>query len=283
MVAHNSEPPHALTLDEIDEVADIRARVGSWEVAALAIGWNVTDLRRAARRDPRFQEALEAAIREMRQDAEAEAIIKFRAQIRSDDTKVAGKAAEQLAKFLTAIRKDETRLAVAKLNAETKCRVEELRGRNRVEVAKLQASCRRQSQQEEGPRMGTDGYPDPELTEEEARVQEQIARRHDAQYAEEVARTNAVVYLWGGCHKLGDTAPDQTDTPLQLVSDMTVPGCKRLYWALTNPPPVIQPLEGPFLPPPGCRPATYPDTLYQDGRGGHRYCDAQARCVVQEC
>ncbi len=270
MVAHNTERARTLTPDELDDVAEVRARSGSWEAAAQVIAWDVKDLKRAARHNPDYHAALEYAKQEAAEEADAEAQQKLRAQLRSADPVEARKAATTLVRARIAARRDKTQHALAQLRAQTQVTVEHIRKDKAVEVERLRQEGRKcgrcqKAQEPDGPRMGTDGYPEPELTEEQVRKQQEIARKYDAIYAEEAARSDAVVYLWGGCHKLGDTAPDQTDTPLRLVWDATAPGGQRLYWALTNPPPVIQPLEGPFLPPPGCRPATYPDTLYQDG------------------
>ena len=64
-----------------------------------------------------------------------------------------------------------------------------------------------------------------------------------------VSRDKKIIHLWGGCHKLGDTMPDDTDIPLMILHDMTIPG-KSIYWATTCPAPTDM-LHGPFLTPPG--------------------------------
>ena len=69
----------------------------------------------------------------------------------------------------------------------------------------------------------------------------------ESAYARRATDKQAVVWLWGGAHKLGDTEPDAaTDTPLVLLHDMTAPPPERQrYWAIRFPIPG-HPTEGPY-------------------------------------
>jgi hypothetical protein len=64
--------------------------------------------------------------------------------------------------------------------------------------------------------------------------------------ARRAADDKAVVWLWGGAHKIGDTEPDPaTDVPLVLFGDDTLPARGRLFWAARFPLPG-HPVRGPF-------------------------------------
>lgn len=224
----NDSPSDPLSDDLLAEVADLRARSRSWEETARAVGFPVADLRRAVRRDPNFPAALERARKEIDFEAEAETLQRLRKQLHDEEAATAMKAAQCLTKYLSDKRRDETRLEVERLRAES---------RATREHAKIEKPS--------------------EQPEEVAEVDpEWVARRRQLErhYAEDAVGDATTVYLWGGCHKIGDTQPDATDTPLRLAADHTVRGRGVVYWAYTDPPPVGNPIDGPFLAPPGCRP-----------------------------
>lgn len=234
MVAFNrTEPPNDCPSDLLSdellaEVADLRARARSWEETAREVGYSVAELRRAVRRDPNFPAALERARKEVEFEAEAETLQRLRKQLHDEDAAEALKAAQCLTKYLSDKRRDETRLEVERLRAQSRA----ARARPKAETPSEQP---------------------PEAAEIDP---EWIARRRQLErhYAEDAVRDASTVYLWGGCHKIGDTPPDATDTPLRLAADHTVRGTGVVYWAYTDPPAVGNPIEGPFLAPPGFRP-----------------------------
>lgn len=214
-----------LSDDVLARVADLRARGRSWESTAREVGFAVEDLRRAVRTDPHFPAALEAARREVEQEAEADGLQRLRALLASDDPTIVRDAAEIIMKYLGEKRRDETRLEVERTRAG-------------VRVARQQARAAR-------------------AQEDDAAEAVERSQGLERAYAEECAREQAVVFLWGGCHRIGDAPPDATDTPLRLFCDHTMRG-RVVYWAVTDPPPVADPSAGPFLAPPGCRPPTCP-------------------------
>lgn len=221
-------PSDLLSDDLLADVADLRARGRSWEEAAREVGWSVAELRRAVRHDPNFPAALARARQEIDFEAEAEALQRLRKQLNAEDAPTAMKAAQCLTKYLSDKRRDETRLEVERVRAESRA------ARSRAEAET-----------------------EPEPPAETAEVDPAwVARRRQLErhYAEDAVRDATPVYLWGGCHKIGDTPPDATDTPLRLAADHTVRGRGVVYWAYTDPPPVSNPLDGPFLAPPGCKP-----------------------------
>ena len=232
----NDYPPCALPEDILAQVADLRARGHSWEAAAQAVGFAVDELRRAVRHDPNFPAALELARQEFEQEAEAECLRRLRERLSDADAKTALKAAQTLTKYLADKRHDQTRLEVERTRAETRSAREQVK-----------AEARRAEEAEDQ---------EPEQTPEEIEREAARRRRLERARAEEWAREKAIVYLWGGCHKMGDTPPDATDTPLRLMADHTIRG-RTVYWAYTDPPPTNNPIDGPFLAPPGCRPSTY--------------------------
>ncbi len=201
-----------LTEETLAEVADLRARGSSWDATARAVGWDTPDLRRALRGAPdAFERFYADAERDVRRETEAELLLKLRAQLRDPDTPTARKAAEALAKHIAAERRDRARLDVEKLRAETA-------------RAKLNAK-----------RTTDDPDADPPLNWPAATPEEVHRPDQEDTYARRAANTQAVVWLWGGAHKIGCTEPDPaTDTPLVLLYDMTVQG-RNLYWATRFP------------------------------------------------
>jgi hypothetical protein len=222
---YNDYPSEALPEDVLAEVADLRARGRSWEATATEVGFSAAELRRAVRHDPNFPAALELARKEMEFEAEAETLQRLRKQLHDENAKTAMKAAQCITKYLSDKRRDETRLEVERLRAESR-------------PARERSKAEEHAQPQEAPEG------EAEWVAHQRRV-EQIR-------AEAAARDNAIVYLWGGCHKIGETPPDATDTPLHIHVDHTVPD-RKVYWVYIDPP-IVHPFEGPFLAPPGCRP-----------------------------
>lgn len=218
MSPYSTEP--ALDERTLLRVADLRARGTSWEATARAVGWEVFELRQAVRRESEFETLYQEAEREVRREAEAEMLLTFRTQMRDPDLAVARKGAEALAKLTIAERRERTRLEVERMRAD---------------VAREKLAAKR-------PAAEPEPAPPPaqELAPEEV-------HRPDLEdlYARRAANDRAVVWLWGGTHKVGGTEPDAaTDTPLVLFADSTVPG-RKLYWATRFPLPG-DPLNGPF-------------------------------------
>jgi hypothetical protein len=235
-----------LPLDVLEDAAEALARGGSWDDVAAEAQWGVRELKRAAREDPRFWPLVETIKSEDRDRAAGEMLRAARASFRSEDGQERAKAIDCVAKYLASIHRDETRLKVAELNNQTKLAVERLR-------AAAKGAKAEDSQAEEEPQM-------PPMTPEQEEHLWECQRRAAAYSAEQVAREKGVMYLWGGCHKLGETLPDHTDTPLQVFTDHTTarPDKPLVIWAVPVPPPVADPINGPFLAPPGCRPPTCP-------------------------
>jgi hypothetical protein len=225
----------ALGVDLVAEVAGLRARAASWEETAAAVGWDAAELRRALRHDPTFPAALDAAEEEVYREGQADGMARLRALTKDPDPDRAKEAAQIIFRFMAERRRDQTRLEVERLRAEGR-RLKAARPAN----------------------AGDDEDDGVQLTpEQEAKVDEAF-RRDQQLKAEKLAREQAIVYLWGGCHPIGDTPPDGTDTPMAIVSDMTAFRGRMIYWVVTDPMPT-HPRTGPFLPPPGCRPRTCPD------------------------
>ena len=247
------DPPSPLSEELLTDVANLRARGRSWEAVAEAISWDAAGLCRAVRHDPHYPAALEAARREVLAEAEADAVFTLRTHMRSQDETSARRAAEIMGKYLSACRRDDTRLEVERLRAE-------------AQLAKANAKY---AKKDEG--QAEVQEEDFDTPEERARG-EAIRARSDRWNAEQAAREKSVVYLWGGCHKLGDTPPDATDTPLHIIDDSTVRG-RTIYWAITDLPPVPDLERGPFLAPPGCRPNTCPGEPTRGGDSSQTGCD----------
>ncbi len=241
-VAPTTFPVSELDPDILAEVVDLRARGHSWEATALAVEWDVADLRRAARHDPNYPAAYELAEREVDHEADAEGLHRLRVLLGDANSAIARDAAEIIARYLTAKRRDATRLEVERIRADARAAGADARR------AKAEAKRTADGAEEE----------DPPLNPERERQIEEITRRHEREYAEKVARAGTPVFLWGGCHVVGSTPPDDTDTPLRVFRDTTVGG-REIFWAVTDPVPAHV-TDGPFLTPPGCRPTTYPHT-----------------------
>ena len=215
----------ALTEDALVTVADLRARGASWDATAEAVGWEVADLRRAVRREPEFDRYYEGALREVRREIEAEMLLTYRKQLRDEDSATARKAADALAKYGSGLERDRTRLEVENIRAG---------------VARARLDAKRAKDEPEWP-----AEPKMDVT---ALTPEQVHTPDDeSAYARRATDKQAVVWLWGGAHKLGDTEPDAaTDTPLVLLHDMTAPPPERQrYWAIRFPIPG-HPTEGPY-------------------------------------
>lgn len=209
-----------LTPDALAEVADLRARGHSWESTARAVGWDVIELRRAVRRAPEFERYYEAARLEVDRESEAEMLLTFRDQLRHPDVDTARKAADAIAKHLAGARRDRTRLEVEQVRADT--------ARAKLEAKKTKAE--RPAEAPSPTELPPEAVHRPDL-------ESHLARR--------AANDRAVVWLWGGAHKVGGVAPDAaTDTPLALFADNTIPG-RKLYWAARFPLPG-DPINGPF-------------------------------------
>lgn len=209
--------------DTLAEVADRRARAHPWEAVARELGWGERALRRAARRCPGFDRAYARAAREVKDEAEAEALAVLRAGMRDADKDRALRGAEAAARHLAADRRDQTRLAVEEVRAG---------------VAHARLAAKRAA-------GGAEPPPDfAAMTPDQAHAPDaegRIARR--------AADDRAVVWLWGGAHRVGGVAPDAaTDVPLVLFADDTVRGRGRLFWAARFPlpgDPTADPLSAP--------------------------------------
>ena len=215
----------ALTEDALVTVADLRARGASWDATAEAVGWEVADLRRAVRRESEFERYYEEALREVRREIEAEMLLTYRKQLRDEDSATARKAADALARYGAGLERDRTRLEVENIRAG---------------VARAKLDAKRARDEPEWP-----AEPKMDVT---VLTPEQVHTPDDeSAYARRATDKQAVVWLWGGAHKIGDTEPDAaTDTPLVLIHDMTAPPPERQrYWAIRFPIPG-HPTEGPY-------------------------------------
>jgi hypothetical protein len=248
MVAINRDypafnPNTAVFSEEIlAEVAYLRAHGKSWEETALAVNWEAAELRRTARIDPNFGPELARAQRETEEEADAEGLALLRQLAQHDKPRVALDALKIITEYLTQQRHDRKQLAIEEM-------------RHEAQMARVNAKSAKQMKAEtEAAEKAA------KEAEEHAKLErraEEVHARYEPRYAERLAREKAIVFLWGGCHKVCDgVPPDETDTPLYLTADDTVRG-RQLFWVLANPP-VTHPIDGPFLKPPGCRPATCP-------------------------
>jgi hypothetical protein len=240
--------------DLLAEVAEHRAHSLSWEATAAAVQWDVRDLRRAIRRDPNYPAALRRALREAEVEADAEGLHKLRELLRDENPETALDAAQTLEKCLSERRRDRTRLAVERLRARARIEAEKIRAEARVDAEKIKALVKGVTVQR---RDEAGAEPDATESPEVQAQREANSRASERWKAEQVIRESAVVYLWGGCHKLDSSIPpDATDTPLRLVRVEAVHGRgeQTRYWAVADPV-VAHPFDGPFLAPPGCRPA----------------------------
>lgn len=223
-MSHFSDTP-ALDADTLATVADLRARACSWEKTAREIGWDTAELRRAVRREPDYARAYREAVREVLDEAAAELVLALRAQVRDPDAATARKATEALAKHVAAENRNSTRLEAERLRAET---------------AQARIAARRADPHDEPAPVPTSQLPP-----------EQVHTPHiEELHARRAADDRAVVWLWGGAHKVGGVAPDPApDTPLVLFTDDTVPGGRKLFWAARFPL-ATDPFDGPFPAPP---------------------------------
>ena len=228
----------ALDPDLLVEIANLRARGQSWEETAKAVQWDAAELCRVIRRDTAYPKALEAAEEEVYREAQADGLARLRALTHSANEELARDAASTILKYLAEKRRDETRLEVERIRSETRLACADAKARKAAE------------------RVQKEDADDVYMTPEEERQVVEINMQVQARNAERLARERAVVYLYGGCHKIGDTPPDETDTPMILFGDMTAFAGRTIYWLMTEPWPVSDVRTGPFLPPPGCRPRT---------------------------
>lgn len=210
------------------QVVDLRARGESWEDTARAIEWDVADLRRVCRNDPGYNAAYEFAEREVAREDAARIRRALRKGLDDPDKEKARKAAEFFARYIAGERRDDTRLEVEQMRSEAR------QASAQARMAKEQA---RQAEKE------------PQLTAADEKQARDAFHNAQERFAEDLSPRRHLVYLWSGCHKLGGASPDETDIPLYLLADDTVPGGK-IYWAVT-PTPATDPQKGPFLPPPG--------------------------------
>jgi hypothetical protein len=245
MVAINRDYPAFNPAGAIDaEVAFLRAHGKSWDEAAAAIGWEAAELRRALRRDPNFQPMLAYAQREVEEEADAEGLALLRQLAKHDKPRIALDALKVITEYLTQQQHDRTRLAIEEMRHEAQMARANAKNAKSAKQIKAETEAAEQAAKEA------------EQHAETARRCKEAHEYYEPRHAEQAIQEQAIVFLWGGCHKIGNTPPDETDTPLYLAADSTVPG-RRLYWVLANPP-VTHPTNGPFLKPPGCRPATCP-------------------------
>ncbi len=212
-----------MTEDTLAEIADLRARGSSWNATADAIGWGVAELRRTLRHAAdAFERYYEEAEREVRRETEAEMLLVYRTQLRDEDAATARKAADAIAKHSAAERRDHTRVEVENIRAEVvRAKLQERRASDVPEVE---------------PPIDATVLPPEEVHRPDLEVV----------FARRAANEQAVVWLWGGQHKVGGTEPDpRTDVPLVLFGDDTVPGHRKVFWATRFPMPG-NPFAGPF-------------------------------------
>lgn len=179
------------------DVAYWRVRGLSWEDTATKVQWEPTELRHVTRNDPDFERELGYAIREYEQEIEARALQSLQVQMAGADPRAALTAAKATLSYLTRKNVERTRLEVARLRAE------------------------------EAP----PSYARPART--QTPPAERGGRTGQEEEAAGLVREGVVVHLWGGRHELQGAIPDDTDMPLRLVFDETVPG-RRVYWAVPN-------------------------------------------------
>src|SRR5262245_40161882 len=159
-----------LPLDVFEDAAEMKAEGKSWPTIAEAVQWDLRDLKRAARQDPRFDALVERVKRELHQQGEAEAYQTMREGLRSENSKERIKAAERLLKYHTALRNNETRIKLEEIRKDAKIGVAELR------VRQLQAKVVKNSEpveeaEPEAPAMT------PEQAEQEKRFWERQERK----------------------------------------------------------------------------------------------------------
>ena len=241
------------------EVADLRARGKKWEEVARAVQWDAVELCRAARRDPDFPAALEAAEEEVWREGQANGFARLCALTNDADPDRAKEASEiimrysaEKMKYAAQKRRDETRLAIERLRAET-----------RITCAKLRAKPAHREEIDDD-----DAVPD--LTQAQVELVEQYRQEYERACAKACAG-KAHVYLWGGCHKIGGVEPDDTDTHLHMTVDDSLPG-RAICWAVHPDLLGFDHRNGPFLTPPGCRPRSI-----RDPRTGYIRPDPYAR------
>jgi hypothetical protein len=224
----------ALDPDLVTEVAALRARGASWEDAAAKVRWDVGDLCRVLRRDPTYPAALEAAEDEAYREGQADGFARLCALTHDPDPDRAERASAIILKFTAERRRDQTRLEVERLRAE---------GR------RLKATRPANGDADDAGEREREPYP--------ATAEEKAQWDAEVKAAAEKFAGRATVYLWGGCHRT-DAPPDETDTELSLrPADDAIPG-RVIYWARVNRLIGRDPRNGPFLPPPGCKPNEVP-------------------------
>ena len=223
----------ALDDDTLAEVAEMRAHSKGWAEFGGDLGWAVRDLRRAVRHSPNFGRAYERAIREVREETEAEALAVLRLRMRDSDADRALRAAKIAAAHRDAERRDRTRLEVEEL---------------RVGAARVKLDAKR-----------ADDAPADETLAGVPLSGEQFERERalEAGWAAEAAAAGVTVWLWGGRHKIPDTPPGTGDVPLQLVRDTHAGAGRPVYWAFKLPM-ITDMVAGPFPP---VKPVNLPDPL----------------------
>jgi hypothetical protein len=218
----------ALDPDLVNEIAALRARATSWEDTAAKVRWDVNELQRVLRRDRAWPAALDAARRAFEREVATEALCVLRAQMTSDKPQVAKAAAKIVLDYDARRCADETKLEIERARANARC----------------------------APRRGAE-EDDADAEPERGPTAEEVARYEvEVKAAAERFAERAKVCLWSGCHRL-DAEPDATDTELSLRPETTAAG-RVIYWARFNRLIGRDPYNGPFLPPPGCKPNEVP-------------------------
>ena len=271
MVATSEYSRPILDYDTLAEVAELRTHCRTWEGIASEIGWDVNELRRATRRDSQFPDAVQRAIDDFRAEVETEMIHTVRQLMRTTDPVEARKACELYEEYLAGVRRDRTRLEVERLRAEAKIAAAEAKiAASQEKIAAAVAKAKAEAEEAaNAPRLDEDGVPLMTREQEDTYYRQRALAQTAAEIyeAEKGAREGSLVFLWGGCHKIGGVAPDETDTPLMLVSDDTVMG-RHICWAMTKPAPVWDIDNGPFLAPPGLSAAHLPRCTHRVNGAG---------------
>jgi hypothetical protein len=248
-------PDTSLGEDLLADVVHWRARGYSWDETAAKIEWDVNDLRRVCRHDPDYKPALKLAESEYWHESQGAGMRKLREQINDKDPKTATRAAQIVLNHMVELDTNKTKVQIERIRAEARIACAQAKGGQPVE--------------ENQERESDGGVPPKKLTAEEQEHPIFWTAEERAKFAvnadEAIARAadrwvdgRAEVYFWGGCHVLGrELEPDETDTPIYLSPDTSIPG-RVIYWGIVKERLGGAHSDGPFLPPPGCKPPPVP-------------------------
>lgn len=263
MVTTNRVSPYqdyadtALGEDLLADVVYWRARGLSWEATAGKVQWNADELRRVCRHDPHFKPALALAEREYWHESQGAGMTKLREQMNDEKAHIAQNAARIVLNFMAEIDGNRTKIQMERIRAE-------------AQIACAQAKAAGSSVEHDTEQKESDGGAPPvKLSPEQeenpifwtAEQREKFVVNNQeaiARAAENWVAGHKEVYLWGGCHALGrQLEPDETDTSIYLSADTSIPG-RVIFWGRVSQLLGRDHHNGPFLPPPGCKPAPLP-------------------------